>query len=56
VFRATRDSGDARSGPEITSGRLHFLGAAGIAVNPLTLAICVMAGVAVPLLSLCQQS
>src|SRR5581483_7298298 len=56
VFRATHDSGDARSAPEITSGRLHFLGAVGITVNPLALAICVMAGVAVPLLSLCQQS
>ena len=43
VFRATRPD-------------LHFLAAVGITVNPLTLTICAMVAVGVPLLGLCHQS
>jgi hypothetical protein len=56
VFRATRDTGDSHDPEEIRVGRLHFLGAVGMTVNPLVLAICAMVAVAVPLLGLCHQS
>ncbi len=56
VFRATRADEHSQHEADVTTGRLHFLGAIGMTVNPLTLAICAMAAVAVPLLGLCHQS
>jgi len=54
VFRATRER--EREGEGVSFGRLRFLGAVGLTVNPLTLTICAMTAVAVPLLSVCHQS
>lgn len=56
VFHATDDDERARTGPAVRGGRLHFLGAVGLTVNPLTMIICAMTAVGVPLLSLCHQS
>jgi membrane protein required for beta-lactamase induction len=56
VFRATRPDQHSQQAADVTTGRLHFLAAVGITVNPLTLAICAMVAVGVPLLGLCQQS
>jgi hypothetical protein len=56
VYRATRDREQGATREQITEGRLHFLGAVGMTVNPLALTICVMAGVGVPLLTMCHQS
>ena len=52
VFRATRDVPE----DDVPAGRLHFLAAIGMTVNPLTVTLCAMTGVAVPLLGLCHQS
>jgi hypothetical protein len=41
---------------QITAGRLRFLAAVGITVNPLALTISAMVAIGVPLLSLCHQS
>lgn len=62
LFRRTYDidevAAEERSGggsaPPI--GRIHFLSIVGITVNFLTLAIVVMDGIGLPLLSFCQQS
>ncbi len=51
IFRATRDAGSAPP-----AGRFHFLSTVGLTVNPLALAIIVMTGIGVPLLTVCQQS
>jgi hypothetical protein len=56
VFRSTRPDQHSQQAADVTTGRLHFLAMVGITVNPLTLAICAMAAVGVPLLGLCQQS
>ncbi|MGH2834471.1 MAG: hypothetical protein ACRDK2_17005, partial [Solirubrobacteraceae bacterium] len=56
VFRATRPDPHTQTAAEITSARLRFLAAVGMTVNPLTLAICAMVAIGVPLLGLCQQS
>jgi hypothetical protein len=56
VFRGTRPDQHSQDAADITTGRLHFLAAVGITVNPLTLTICAMVAVGVPLLGLCQQS
>jgi hypothetical protein len=56
VFRATHDDEQARSGPAVSGGRLRFLGAVGLTVNPLTVTICAMTAIGVPLLSICHQS
>jgi membrane protein required for beta-lactamase induction len=56
VFRATRTDQHTQNAEDITSGRLRFLGAVGMTVNPLTLTICAMVAVGVPLLGLCRQS
>lgn len=56
AFRATRPDQHSQQAADITMGRLHFLAAVGITVNPLTLTICAMVAVGVPLLGLCQQS
>jgi hypothetical protein len=56
VFRATRDEQSTRQRSRIEAGRLHFLAAVGITVNPLTSTICLMVALGVPLLGLCQQS
>lgn len=56
VFRATRPDRHSQQAAEVTSGRLHFLAAVGMTVNPLTLTICAMAAIGVPLLGLCHQS
>lgn len=56
VFRAARPDQHTQRAADVTSGRLHFLGAVGITVNPLTLTICAMVAVGVPLLGLCVQS
>jgi hypothetical protein len=51
VFRATRNGGAS-----VARERIHFLATLGLTVNPLVLAITVMGGVGVPVLSLCHQS
>jgi hypothetical protein len=56
VFRATGEDRHTQTAAEITTGRLHFLAAVGMTVNPLTLTLCAMAAVGVPLLGLCHQS
>jgi len=72
VFRATRETrnddalqaprpaelkgGVVGDPPAVSAGRLRFLGAVGITVNPLAFAICVMVIVASPLLGVCHQS
>jgi hypothetical protein len=49
VFRATRN-------PTGRAERVHFLAVVGMTVNPLLLALVVMDGVGVPVLTACQQS
>jgi len=56
VFRATRPDQHSQQAADITIGRLRFLAAVGMTVNPLTLTICAMVAVGVPLLGLCHQS
>jgi hypothetical protein len=56
VFRATRQPQGSTGRPKVTLERLHFLGAVGMTVNPLTVTICVMTSIGVPLLSICHQS
>jgi hypothetical protein len=56
VFRATRPDEHSQQAADVTAGRLHFLAAVGMTVNPLTLTICAMVAVGVPLLGLCHQS
>jgi hypothetical protein len=56
VFRATRPDQHSQRAADVTTGRLHFLAAVGITVNPLTLTICAMVAIGVPLLGLCHQS
>lgn len=56
VFRATRPDRHSQQLEDVTTGRLHFLGAVGMTVNPLTLTICAMVAIGVPLLGLCIQS
>lgn len=56
VFRATSADLHSQRALEVTTGRLHFLAAVGMTVNPLTLTICAMVAVGVPLLGLCIQS
>ncbi len=56
VFRATRADQHSQRAADVTMGRLHFLAAVGMTVNPLTLTICVMVAIGVPLLGLCHQS
>jgi hypothetical protein len=56
VFRATRSDQHTQTAAEITSGRLRFLAAVGMTVNPLTMTISAMVAVGVPLLGLCRQS
>ncbi|HTX46671.1 MAG TPA: hypothetical protein VMD48_10345 [Solirubrobacteraceae bacterium] len=56
VFRTTRPDPHTQDAAAITEGRLHFLAAVGMTVNPLTAAICLMVAVGVPLLDLCVQS
>jgi hypothetical protein len=56
VFRATRPDQHSQRPADITTGRLHFLAAVGMTVNPLTLVICAMVAIGVPLLGLCNQS
>lgn len=56
VFRAADQHRLARGISEITSGRLRFLAAVGMTVNPLTLTICAMVAIGAPLLGICHQS
>lgn len=56
VFRTTRSDEHTQQAADVTAGRLHFLGAVGMTVNPLTLTISAMVAVGVPLLDLCVQS
>ncbi len=56
VFRATREDQHTQDPAQITTARLRFLAAVGITVNPLTVAICVMVVIGVPLLEICRQS
>jgi hypothetical protein len=56
VFRATHTDQHSQQAADITTGRLHFLAAVGMTVNPLTLTICAMVTVGVPFLGLCHQS
>jgi hypothetical protein len=56
VFRATRPDQHSQQAADLTTGRLHFLAAVGMTVNPLTLTICAMVAIGVPLLGLCHQS
>lgn len=51
VLRATRERQD-----ELTVGRIHFLAVVAATINPLAMTIAIMAGVGVPLLSICHQS
>ena len=50
MFRATR-SAEGR-----TEERIHFLAIVALTINPLLLALVVMDGVGVPVLTICQQS
>ena len=72
VFRATRETRDddalqfprperfkggvADDPAAVRAGRLRFLGAVGMTINPLTLTICAMTAISVPLLAACHQS
>ncbi len=56
VFRATREDEHTQDAAQIATGRLHFLAAVAITVNPLTSTICAMVAIGVPLLGLCHQS
>ena len=56
VYRATRDDEHTRDPAQITTGRLRFLAAVALTVNPLTTAICLMLAIGTPLLGVCQQS
>jgi membrane protein required for beta-lactamase induction len=56
VFRATEADEHTQQPAQITNARLHFLGAVGITVNPLTSVLCLMVAIGVPLLELCHQS
>ncbi|MGH2864612.1 MAG: hypothetical protein ACRDJX_05120 [Solirubrobacteraceae bacterium] len=56
VFRATRGDQHTHDPDQITTGRLHFLAAVGMTVNPLTLTICAMVAIGAPLLGVCHQS
>ena len=56
VYRATRDDEHTQDPAQITTGRLRFLAAVAITVNPLTTAICLMLAIGTPLLGVCQQS
>lgn len=56
VYRATRPDQHSQRAADVTTGRLHFLAAVGMTVNPLTVTICAMVAVGVPLLGLCHQS
>jgi hypothetical protein len=56
VFRATSADEHTADPTEIASGRVHFLAAIAITVNPLTAVLCAMVAVGSPLLPLCQQS
>ena len=56
VFRVTSEDEHTQDSAQIRHGRLHFLAAVGIVVNPLTATICAMVAVGVPLLALCHQS
>jgi hypothetical protein len=56
VFRTTRPDEHTQQAADVAAGRLHFLGAVGMTVNPLTLTISAMVAVGVPLLELCVQS
>jgi len=50
IFRVTR-SAEGR-----TEERIHFLAIVALTINPLLLALVVMDGVGVPVLTICQQS
>jgi hypothetical protein len=56
VFRATQEDSHTQAPAQITDGRLHFLAAIGMTVNPLTAVLCAMVAIGVPLLGLCHQS
>ena len=56
VWRATREDEHSLEPSKIATGRLHFLAAVGMTVNPLTTAICLMVAIGVPLLGVCHQS
>lgn len=56
VYRATREDEHTQDPSQIATGRIHFLAAVGMTVNPLTAAICAMVAIGVPLLGLCHQS
>lgn len=56
VFRATEPDEHTQAPAQIATGRLRFLAAVGMTVNPPTLAIAAMTAVGVPLLGLCVQS
>jgi hypothetical protein len=56
VFRAIRGPDDLPQAPEVTAGRLRFLAAVGMTVNPLTLTLCAMLAVGSPILGICHQS
>jgi hypothetical protein len=51
VFLDTRESGE-----KPPAGRIHFLSVVGLTVNPLAVAIMILAGVGTAVLPLCQQS
>jgi hypothetical protein len=56
VFRAADQDRLPPGISEITSGRLRFLAAVGMTVNPLALTISAMVAIGVPLLDICHQS
>ncbi|HEX3512201.1 MAG TPA: hypothetical protein VHT27_14010 [Solirubrobacteraceae bacterium] len=56
VFRATRADPGTQEPDDIATGRIHFLSAVALTVNPFPAVICAMVAIGHPLLTLCRQS
>jgi hypothetical protein len=56
VYRAADHDRLPAGVSEITTGRLRFLAAVGMTVNPLALTISAMVAIGAPLLGICHQS
>ena len=56
VHRATHEDEHTAEPAQIATGRVHFLAAVAITVNPLIAVLCAMVAIGSPLLPLCQQS
>lgn len=56
IHRATRADEHTSEPSQIANGRVHFLAAIALTVNPLTAVLCAMVAIGSPILPLCQQS